>query len=78
MAWTNWQSINEPQAHNNPAQYELRIIDGNGQPFTIDRMLGQDNLGILKIGQTQNMESRRKQFGRRSGPPNRPSVPLSL
>jgi hypothetical protein len=61
MEWTNWQSIKQVLSYRGPAQYELRVVNQESQPFPIPRMLGTDNNGVLVIGQTKNMEKRRRQ-----------------
>ena len=50
------------EADKNPAMYKIILVDGKGKPVQIHRWKGTDKNGILSIGQTSNMERRRKQF----------------
>jgi hypothetical protein len=66
--WTCWRNFDTPVAERVSAVYEVRIVDSQRNPIPIPRFLGLDPNGILCIGQTKNMEARRKQFKRgRSG-----------
>ena len=62
MTWSDWQPIDDGPAHDSAAVYELRLVSTNGCPISIPRFLQVDNRGILSIGETGTMESRRTQF----------------
>ena len=51
----------EPLPHRGPAAYRVRLLRGR-RPFNMRRLLGVDDEGLLSIGKTKNMESRRTQF----------------
>ena len=62
MPWSKWLNVANQIAYSGPAIYELRVVNKNGNPFKLNRFLGQDPEGILSIGETNNMEKRRSQF----------------
>ena len=62
MSWSEWQSIDSPSGHDAPAVYELRMTIDDSGPLSVPRFLATDDGGLLSIGETGNMESRRKQF----------------
>jgi len=61
MTWSEWRPITEPCLHQAPAIYELRIAN-SGEPIAVPRFLGTDHRGLISIGQTGSMSSRRWQF----------------
>ena len=60
--WTEWLDIDASSEHKSPAVYKVRLIDANGKCCQLPRLLRADEEGIMCIGQTSNMERRRKQF----------------
>lgn len=61
FSWSDWKDIAESCGHWNAAIYEIRLMT-KGKPSLIRRWLGDDAGGLLTIGQTKNMESRRNNF----------------
>lgn len=61
ISWSDWKEINQSANYNQPAIYRVRLVR-EGKPVQICRFLGTDKDGILCIGKTTNMDSRRKQF----------------
>ncbi len=61
ISWSDWKDINHSANCNQPAIYRIRLAK-EGKPVQICRFLGTDKDGILCIGKTTNMDSRRKQF----------------
>ena len=59
-----WLEITEPANYNGSAVYEIRIVERGepGEPAIIDRFLASDDRGVISIGMTTNMETRRRQF----------------
>jgi hypothetical protein len=64
MGYSKWKKITEPSHCYEPAVYKIRLKDNEGFVVSIDRFLGKDKKGILCIGKTKNMETRRKKFVR--------------
>jgi hypothetical protein len=64
MGFSEWKKITEPSNCNEPAVYKIRLKDNEGSVVSINRFLGKDEEGILCIGETENMERRRKKFAR--------------
>ena len=62
MAWQGWRSIIASSGHDGAAVYQLRLTDANGNPISISRFLSTDDRGILNIGESQYMETRRRAF----------------
>lgn len=62
VLWTEWQDLSQSSATNEPAIYEIRIVDENGTPLRLGRFLDLDELGLISIGLTTDMERRRQQF----------------
>jgi hypothetical protein len=62
MNWSDWQPLEKQSSHSGPAVYELRMVRGKNNPVSIPRFLACDKNGLLSIGSTTRMESRRKQF----------------
>ena len=58
-----WTGITEPTNYNGAAVYKIRIME-KSEPAIINRFLGSDNNGIIVIGQSAEMEDRRKKFVR--------------
>ena len=56
-----WIEIAEPANYNGSAVYEIRIVE-RGEPAIIDRFLASDDRGIISIGMTTMMETRRRKF----------------
>ena len=61
MSWSEWQPLAQKSGHDGPAVYELRIVTAEG-PIAVPRFLATDRRGLLSIGETGNMDSRRRQF----------------
>ena len=61
MKWTRWKSILLGSEYQGPAVYMTRLVL-DGQPMTIPRFLKNDQTGIILIGNSNNMERRRRQF----------------
>jgi len=61
MSWSEWQSLTQKAGHDGPAVYELRLVTAAG-PIPVPRFLAIDQRGLLAIGETGNMDSRRRQF----------------
>lgn len=61
MLWTQWQPLETAAEYDGPATYQLRLVN-DSRPTEIPRFLGFDGEGILLIGETQNMDTRRNQF----------------
>jgi hypothetical protein len=61
LNWSRWQPIHQPAEHNTPAVYIVRIVYAK-RPVRIPRFLASDRRGILTIGKTSKMETRRRQF----------------
>lgn len=57
----NWGAISEPTHHNGFAVYAIRLLK-NHMVIPINRFLGTDTEGLLTLGMTTNLESRRRQF----------------
>jgi hypothetical protein len=62
MKWTPWKKIEAPSERSEPAAYRIALLDAAGVPLPLSRMLGIDRDGLLSIGKTTSMESRRRQF----------------
>jgi hypothetical protein len=62
MSWSDWGPLNRPCGHSRTAVYELRLVNGRARPISLPRFLAIDDCGLLSIGETGNMESRRRQF----------------
>lgn len=60
--WMDWFNINGKCNHQGPAVYKVRLIGVNGNRCQLERLLKADQEGIMCIGNTSNMEQRRKQF----------------
>lgn len=60
--WTDWIGIDEHSDYQNSAVYKVRLVDSNEKCCQLERLLKPDEEGIMCIGQTSNMERRRKQF----------------
>ncbi len=56
-----WIEITEPANYNGAAVYKIRIVE-KGAPAIINRFLGSDDRGIISIGMTTVMDSRRRKF----------------
>lgn len=61
--WTDWRPLIVVSGRQGCAAYKLRLVV-DGEPVPIPRFLGPDNEGILCIGETKNMEQRRRAFVR--------------
>lgn len=62
MNWMDWKPIETASERAEPAAYRIALLDAAGTPYPINRMLGTDLAGLLSIGRTNSMESRRRQF----------------
>jgi len=60
MKWSSF-GIEEETKCNQPGVYRIRLFNGN-TPVTIRRLQGADAEGMLAIGQSKNIERRRKDF----------------
>lgn len=58
--WSDWAEYDQSVSVWEPAVYEFRLCCGSAVP--IPRLLGTDKEGLLSIGETNNMEGRRKAF----------------
>ena len=63
MKWTKWRSAEKEVGYTGPAVYRIRMVR-NHKPFQIHRFLSVDKRGIFAIGQTVNVENRRKRLKR--------------
>jgi len=61
MSWSDWQPLDACSDHYGAALYERRLCTAAG-PIAVPRFLATDAHGLIMIGQTNNMEARRKQF----------------
>ena len=61
MSWTEWTDMYESFQHWEPAAYRVRLLK-DGKSIPMNRVLGPDIQGLLSIGKTKNIESRRAQF----------------
>ena len=61
MPWNKWTELTTDSQYYGAALYELRLRTASG-PIAIPRFLGTDSSGLLTIGHTKNMETRRTQF----------------
>jgi len=68
MCWTRWKDIYQESGYNGCAIYMIRMKTDEGTA-KIPRFLGIDEKGLLYIGTTENLETRRNQFinGRNRG-----------
>ncbi len=60
-----WRSLGTKTLYGGAGTYELRMVHtvrGKTQPVPIPRFLQRDNRGLLLIGVTARIETRRKQF----------------
>jgi hypothetical protein len=64
MGFSEWKKITESSKCNKPAVYKIRLKDNGGSVVSINRFLEKDEEGIPCIGETKNMEMRRKKFVR--------------
>lgn len=60
--WTTWLDIDVAANYQGPAVYKVRLIDSSGSCCQLARLLKADNEGVMCIGQTGNIEQRKKQF----------------
>jgi len=61
ITWSDWREIHKAADHKGCAVYRIRLCNQK-TPVRISRFLEVDNDGLLCIGKTTGMESRRKQF----------------
>jgi hypothetical protein len=61
LQWTGWRPLDEPARYDGHAVYRIRFVD-QGRPITIPRFLDADPDGIVSIGRTKGMGTRREQF----------------
>lgn len=61
MKWTDWKSIDDPPKHDSHAVYKVRA-KLKGRILHVPRFLRQDEDGLLCIGKTTSMETRRRRF----------------
>ena len=61
MSWTAWKDMNQTREHDGDAVFTIRMVKG-GRAVRLPRFLGTDPDGILAIGYTANLESRRREF----------------
>ncbi len=61
-AWTDWYDLEPHKAV--PAEFEtsfgiyrIRVVDTNGRPFVLGRMLGSDDSGLVYIGRSGEREA---------------------
>jgi len=59
--WTDWQKIIKNSVEKS-AVYQVRMVDDDLKPYSINRFLDTDKDGIVCIGESSNMEQRRKKF----------------
>jgi hypothetical protein len=64
MKWTHWRPIEEVCSHRNTAVYKIALLERFEpfEPIKIPRFLKEDKDGILVIGETTQMERRRRYF----------------
>ena len=58
--WTDWFNIDGKCNYQGSAVYKVRLIGINGNGCQLERLLKADQEGIMCIGNTGNMEQRRK------------------
>ena len=63
LQWTHWRELKTPSERRGSATYKIRLT-AEGQAVHIPRFLGPDEDGLLCIGETSNMEKRRRNFAR--------------
>ncbi len=61
LIWSEWRSLDKPSDSSGAAVYEVRIVNADGLPLPVPRMLLTDETGVLSIGEAGNMENRRRQ-----------------
>jgi len=61
MSWSEWQPLAKKSGYAGPAAYEVRIVTVAG-PIPVPRFLAIDQRGLLSIGETGNLDSRRQAF----------------
>lgn len=61
--WADWRPLTAQSGRHGSAAYKLRLVV-NGEPVPIPRFFAPDSEGILCIGETNNMERRRRAFVR--------------
>lgn len=59
--FSSWKGIDIPCNRWEPAVYRIRLL-ASGSVAALLRLLGNDSDGIVNIGTTKSMESRRRQF----------------
>lgn len=59
----SWKPIHLPTGHSGPAVYAVRLLS-RGKVFPVPRFLAVDAEGILTIGESENLESRRRKMCR--------------
>lgn len=65
MEWTEWESFKEGKIREIPERagiYQFRCLDEEGKPILISRLRKKDALGIIYIGQTENLQRRINNF----------------
>lgn len=66
--WSKWQDIwwidDFADLYKWPGVYKIRLIDYQGQPVRIGRLLGVDTDGLLAIGESVNVARRIREFYR--------------
>src|SRR3972149_2868037 len=66
LEWEPWQDIDLTEKFADryqwPGIYTIRLADSVGHPIEIRRFLGDDEDGLLTIGESTNVASRMKEF----------------
>jgi hypothetical protein len=65
--WSEWQDISSikdsaKEIGKFPGVYMIRLADSAGQPITISRLFGDDDGGLLAIGESVDLARRIKEF----------------
>jgi len=60
--WSKWTDIEEYANYKGCGVYKIRLVNSKGFPIGISRFLGQDEDGILVIGESINIERRMNNF----------------
>ena len=63
ISWSSWSIVSRTCNHRGPAIYQIRVISDR-IPMAIPRFLARDASGLVSIGMSSNMESRRRSFNR--------------
>lgn len=60
--WSNLKNTKDLPDCEEKGVYRIRRVDNNGDAISIQRFLGEDEEGIIAIGQTKNIKNRLRGF----------------